>query len=362
MNKLNEIARFISEHDAVSNNEISKKLHLSMPTVLQYTRILKDQGVILETGKYDSTGGRKASAFSISETLAYVVGVEVKRGSVIFTLVNVRRKLMATKQYSVSFTNAPGYFRSISQALESFLKECKIPSSKIAGIGISLPGIVDREKNLMLRSHALGVQNMSFGDLSRWIDYPYTIENDANCAAFAELRGFVKNAVYISLNDTVGGAVFLNGSLYRGDGFKSGEFGHMVLENNGKICYCGKRGCMDSYCSAIILKKAGGGSLSSFFEMLKAGDARAEEVWESYVHYLALSVTNLRMAFDCTVVLGGEVGGWLEEFFLPFAEKVKEFNNFDIDTDYLRVGKYKSEASSFGATLRFIDKYFENML
>lgn len=59
MNRLGAIAKFIADNESVSNNEIAEKLHLSMPTVLQYTRVLKERGVIAETGKYDSTGGRK---------------------------------------------------------------------------------------------------------------------------------------------------------------------------------------------------------------------------------------------------------------------------------------------------------------
>ena len=119
---------------------------------------------------------------------------------------------------------------------------------------------------------------MSFSELERWLNFPFQVENDANCAAFAQLRGTKKDAVYLSLNDTVGGAIFLNGNLYRGDGFKSGEFGHMILEPGGKVCYCGKSGCMDAYCSAKILKSAGGGSLNSFFEALNRSDAQAQVV------------------------------------------------------------------------------------
>ena len=362
MNKLNEIARFVSEHEAVSNNEISENLRISMPTVLQYTRMLKERGILQEAGKYDSTGGRKATAFSVAKDLAYAVGIEVRSDAAIFALTDVRRKLLAAKQYPLSFSNTDRYFRGIAAAMENFLADCRTDRKKVVGVGLALPGIVDRENALLLRSHALGVQDMSFAELGRYIGCSCTVENDANCAAFAELRGFEKNAVYLSLNDTVGGAIFMNGDLYRGDAYKSGEFGHMVLEENGKACYCGKRGCMDAYCSARILKEAGGGSVAGFFDALRRGDADAANVWQRYARYLALAVSNLRMAFDCTVVLGGEAGGCMADFFLPFAEEVKRLNRFDADAAYLKCGRYRFEAASFGATFRRIDRYFEEIV
>ena len=70
----------------------------------------------------------------------------------------------------------------------------------------------------------------------------------------------------------------------------------------------------------------------------------------------------MRMAFDCTLVLGGEVGGYLKEYLLPLSEEVKKFNNFDFGTDYLKVGNYKSEAPAFGATLCFVDRFFEKLI
>lgn len=362
MNRLGAIAKFIADNESVSNNEIAEKLHLSMPTVLQYTRVLKERGVIAETGKYDSTGGRKATAFSVNGGIAYAVGVEVKNRSLFFALVDMSCKLLATAQYEEEFADVPGYFRKIGQKTAEFLDRNEIPASKVAGVGLAVPGIVDREKKVLLRSHALGVRQMSFSELERCLNFPFQVENDANCAAFAQLRGTKKDAVYLSLNDTVGGAIFLNGNLYRGDGFKSGEFGHMILEPGGKVCYCGKNGCMDAYCSAKILKSAGGGSLNSFFEALNRSDAQAQVVWQNYMHYLSLAAANLRMAFDCTLVLGGEVGGYLKEYLLPLSEEVKKFNNFDFGTDYLKVGNYKSEAPAFGATLCFVDRFFEKLI
>ncbi len=356
------IARYISEHTQASNSEIANSLRMSMPTVLQHVKELLEQGVIEEEGKYESSGGRRASYFTLRRDLAYVIGLDIRRESMIFSVINMRGESMYTRRFKIPYEDSFLYFDQIRKNLNEFLDEAKISRQKVCGIGISLPGIVDDDKKFMLRSHALNVKNVSFLGLERILGYPIMIENDANCAAFAELHGYRGNAVYLSLSDTVGGAICMDGVLYKGDGFKSGEFGHMVVNKDGETCYCGKRGCFDAYCSAKVLKKAGDGELTVFFDKVKNGEQEAVAIWEKYSDYLALAVSNLRMVFDCDVVLGGEVGGYLEKYQFSLMERTNLYNKFEYDTEYLKIGKYKNEVSAYGAALRFRDDIFDDII
>lgn len=83
-------------------------------------------------------------------------------------------------------------------------------------------------------------------------------ENDANCACFAERDAGRKNYVYFSLNESVGGAVMLNGRLWMGETFQAGELGHMILIPGGRRCYCGKQGCADAYLSPRLWSRTDG--------------------------------------------------------------------------------------------------------
>ena len=361
-NNLLAIAKFVSDGVNVSNSDIAAGLRMSMPTVLQHVKYLQEQGVIIEKGKFESNGGRKASVLSIAEDIAYAIGLDIKRDTIIFTLVNMCREILMTQKFDVPFENSLRYFEIIGAYLQKFIEQTQILSKKMIGVGISLPGIVDAKRKLLLRSHALNVKNVSLQGLERVIGYPIKIENDANCAAYAELRSYCKNAVYLSLNDTVGGAIFLKGELYRGEGFKSGEFGHMVIERNGRTCYCGKKGCIDTYCSAKVLKATAENDLSLFFDKLTKEDPVAVAVWKDYSDSLALIVANLRMAFDCDIVLGGEVGGYLEQYYTRLVDLTVKYNSFEDDIDYLRIGRYKYEASSYGASLQFVSEFFKTMI
>ena len=89
---------------------------------------------------------------------------------------------------------------------------------------------------------------------------------------------------------------------------EAGEFGHMVIHPEGRKCYCGKKGCVDAYCSALRLADMEDGILESSLFIWRKEAEEHKKVWEEYMENLALTVDNLRMIFDMDVVLGGYVG------------------------------------------------------
>ena len=356
------IARFISLQGTTSKAEISSGLNLSMPTTLQNVKLLIEDGIVEETGEYASTGGRKAKALSVRSGAGYGAGVDITNNHVTMVMVNGKKEMIAGKRSRMPYENSPRYYEELLKAVKAFMESQEIDQRKIAGVGFSLPGIVDREHCLLLRSHTLRVENVSFRSLGDSLGYPYGIENDANSAAFAELGRETENAVYLSLSNTVGGAICLGNHFYPGENFKSAEFGHMVIEKNGKICYCGKKGCMDAYCSALVLEEKAGCSLEEYFGRVRRREEDALRILEGYLEDLAVGVTNLRMIFDCSIVLGGYVGGYLEDFLPELSRKLTEHNNFDIDTSYLKGGKYKLNAAAYGAALKFIDSFLKKII
>lgn len=360
MNRI-RIAKFISAAGSTSKAEIAGQLKLSMPTTLQNVRELTEAGIVVEEGEYESTGGRKAKALSIARNAGYAVGVDITNNHVTMVMVNTRKEIMASDRRRIPFENTAAYFKNLEKLIQDFIADSRIETGKIIGVGFSLPGIVDKEQHLLIRSHTLRVENVSFRSIGSTLGYPYVLENDANSAACAELTQGMTNAIYLSLSNTVGGAIYLADCLYEGDNFKSAEFGHMIIESSGRTCYCGKKGCIDAYCSAGILQEQGDGNLEAFFEKIRQGNEKALKVWDEYLEYLAIAVTNLRMAFDSNIVLGGYVGGYIEEFMPKLTQKVEKYNNFDLDTFYLSTGKFKLEASAYGVTLRFIDGFFETI-
>ena len=297
------IARFISFQGTTSKAEISSRLNLSMPTTLQNVKYLIEEGIAEETGEYASTGGRKAKAISIRSDAGYGAGVDITKNHVTMVMVNGKKEMIAAKRIRISYEDSRRYYEELIKAVKAFIESQKIDWAKIAGVGFSLPGIVDKEHCLLIRSHTLKVKNINFRSLGDSLGYPYGIENDANSAAFAELGREAENAVYLSLSNTVGGAICLGRRFYPGENFKSAEFGHMVIEKTGKTCYCGKKGCMDAYCSALVLEEKAGCGLEEYFGRVRRREEDALRILEEYLEDLAVAVTNLRMIFDCKIIL-----------------------------------------------------------
>lgn len=135
----------------------------------------------------------------------------------------------------------------------------------------------------------------------------------------------------------------------------------MILHPQGKKCYCGKKGCADVYCSVNALTDTKTKNLDEFMQKLKDGDKECKTKWRKYIDNLAILISNLRMAYDMDVILGGDVGGWLQEYMMVLGEQVRQYNGFDLDNEYIKNCVYKREASAMGAARYFLDEFAEKL-
>lgn len=353
------ILNYVINNQITSKAEVSKNLNLSMPTVLSNINDLIAKGIIIETGEYESTGGRKAKSIGINPSYRYSVGIVITANHVGIVLVNLKYEIVKFRRVRMKFSPDASYCQDLSVLTSEFLKDTEY-QDRILGIGISIPGIISQKAHLLIKSHALQLENYSLSFLEQAFDLPVYFENDANAAMMAEDMNRYKNAIYLSLNNTLGGAFCIGGKLFQGENQKAGEFGHMILVPGGRKCYCGKKGCADAYCAASALTDEIN-SLETFMEQLKSGDEAAEEKWSEYLDMLAVLISNLRMAYDMDIILGGEVGGYLAEHMLPLGEKVMGYNGFDHDIRYLRNCSYKREASAVGAAKHFLQDFIKNI-
>ena len=353
------ILNYVINNQVTSKVEVSKNLNLSMPTILSNVNDLIAKGIIIETGEYESTGGRKAKSIGINPSYRYSVGIVITANHVGMVLVNLKYEIVKFRRVRMKFSPDASYCQELSVLTSEFLKDTEY-QERILGLGISIPGIISQKDHLLIKSHALQLENYSLSFLEQAFDLPVYFENDANAAMMAEDINRYRNAIYLSLNNTLGGAFCIDGKLFQGENQKAGEFGHMILVPGGRKCYCGKKGCADAYCAASALTDETN-SLETFMEQLKSGDEAAEEKWSEYLDMLAVLISNLRMAYDMDIILGGEVGGYLAEHMLPLGEKVMEYNGFDHDIRYLRNCSYKREASAVGAAKHFLQDFIKNI-
>lgn len=356
-----KILSYIINNKITSKVELAQNLNLSMPTVLSNVNELIERNVIIEIGEYESTGGRKAKRIGMNPEYRYAVGVVITANHLGIVLLNMQYEIEKTVRMRLKFSTDMSYCLKVAEIVENFLDDME-EKDRILGVGISIPGIINQEENLVVKSHALQLENYSLSFLEQAFSYPVYFANDANAAMMAEDLNLYKNAVYLSLNNTLGGAFCIDGKLVIGQNQKAGEFGHMILVPGGKQCYCGKVGCADAYCAAsALIDEEQEITLEQFMKQLERKERKTVEKWEDYLDYLAILISNLRMAYDTDVILGGEVGGYLSDYMLQLGEKVMSYNGFEHDVRYLKNCSYKREASAVGVAKHFLTEFIKHL-
>lgn len=209
-NNRNIIFRYICQHGVVSNPDISYAVKMSLPTVTQNTKELIERGLIEETGELESTGGRRAKALSVAANVRLAAGLDITKNHIGLLLTNITGEILKYNRIFLPFADEDDYYVTVNGKLEEFLEEACADREKLLGIGISFPGIVDLDREMVVHSHILGVDSVPFASISRFFAYPCYFLNDANAGAYAE--GFhgdeTERFFYLSLSNTVGGAIF----------------------------------------------------------------------------------------------------------------------------------------------------------
>ena len=360
-NKKTEIVRYIFKHKNASKTELTKALDISMPTVLQSTKELLEQGILLEAGEYESTGGRRAKTLILNGDAAYAAGMDITADHVSYVLINLNGEILSFEMKQKAFAADLEYCRELFRELESFILSRGLDPEKILGVGVALPGIIDREEEVLIKSHALKLENFGLTLFDQLCSRTLHFENDTNAAMEAESTFVEGDAIYLFLSSTVGGAFRTRGRIFHGNNRKAGELGHMILVPGGRECQCGTKGCVNAYCSTQALEKASGLSLEETMARVAAQDPEVIPIWNEYLEYLAITISNLRMMYDTDIILGGDMSAYLEPYMPDLGKRVMEFNRFDRDIRYLRTSKFKRGSAAAGAALRFIHTYIDNI-
>lgn len=363
----NKMYRYIYESGSpVSKQQLALDMGYSLPTVQQNIAELLSAGLIRPEEIRKQTGGRPAVVYAVESRIRYSVGISVSSSNLRMLVTDIRQNVLAYKTVRIRDFESSRIGRQIADELEVFLEEQEIPGSRILGVGLTFPGVVDREKDSIVLSPTLRMNNISLSVLREPIPYPVFIENDSTSGGDAEWLGLspeerTDSFVYLFLENGIGGSIFINGQPYLGNERRSAEFGHMCLQPQGRICNCGERGCLEAYCSAYRFTRDLGITAEEFFAGLDEGKAEYRELWEEVLDYLAIGINNLRIAFDCNVILGGFVSAYIEPYLPVLREKAAALSPFETDGSYIRLGRYPTKAGMMGVAWHFTKQFIEEI-
>ena len=347
-----------------SRQSLATALNLSVPTISQCILTLESLGLAQEDGTLAATGGRKARLLAANPEARYALGLDVTQEHLTLALVDLAGEVRASRRVPLHFARTEGYFEAAAEQAERFLAERSVPWARVLGVGISMPGIISLDRQTMEYSHILQIEQLSCECFARFLPRPCQFLNDAKAAATAEFweRDEPERALYLSLSNSVGGAIVQDGQIAAGAHHRAGEFGHMTLVPDGRQCYCGKYGCADAYCSAKVLAAQTGGELEPFFAQLREGAPQAVRAWQRYEYHLALLLGTLLAAFDCPVLLGGYIGTHMDEKMLDsLRQAVQECSTFELDAQSIRLCRRTAYPAATGAAMLYIRPFLSEL-
>jgi N-acetylglucosamine repressor len=217
--------------------------------------------------------------------------------------------------------NGQNALEAVSQIISRLVRTKLKP---IVAIGVGAPGLVNTREGVVLNAVNLDWQDLPLGLLlQRKFKIPVSILNDSQATAIGEYVYSEKaknegNLIVVNIKHGIGAGILINGRLFQGDGGGAGEIGHVVVQENGELCRCGKQGCLETVSSAhAVLRQLNMTSMDQVQSAIEAGDANARRIVAKGAHYLGISLANLIGTLNIQkIVLTGDMthlgNAWLD--------------------------------------------------
>lgn len=350
--------------DFCSRQMLAAECGVSMPTLYQNLTELMQEGLVRYSGEERATGGRRAQGLELVPDARVAVGLSVTERRLRMTAVDLRLSEIAYRVLPFDLVAQLKENRvRLAQYLEEFLDDYRIDRGRLLGVGITIPGLITWDRSQILAAPTMNLRNVPLERLIRDIPYPVNVENDGSSSGYAEYfaGGRQRNLAYFSLENGVGGAVIVGGEPYLGTNNRSGEFGHICVEPGGLRCSCGKRGCLEAYCSPRRIHEEFGVSLADFFRGVEEHNPEYETLLHDMLRHLAIAVNIVRLVLGCDIVLGGYLTEFLQPYLPVLQRYVRAGSPFDQNADFLRLSTLRRHIAPMGAALHFVQAFISGI-
>jgi len=248
----------------LSSTDLSERIGKSIPHVMKVIDELVAGGLILESGYAPSSGGRRPVTYAMKPDAIYILSVAMDQMVTRIALMDMNNNTVTpVKKFELPLTDNPEAIIQLKEKMSEVISGSGIDKKKIIGAGIGMPGFVDAKKGI--NYSFLNTENKTIREyLAQELGFPVYIDNDSSLIALAEFRFGVarqkKHALVVNIGWGIGLGMILNGGLFRGHNGFAGEFSHIPIFNNNKLCSCGKSGCLETEASLqVVIEKAAQG-------------------------------------------------------------------------------------------------------
>jgi Transcriptional regulator/sugar kinase len=313
----------IRERQPISRADIAKFTGLRAGTVSAIVNRLIKRNLVYEGTEGRSSGGRPPKNLYINAESFYVLAIDIGVSDTVFAVSDFNGRIL--QQNSIlTDGSAERFLHRVADEIDNVLKT-QYPQARFGAVGVSIPGLIDRETGTVEVSPNLEWKNVPLRQiLGDRLNLPIFVENDANAAAFSELwygpltEAKVRTLLFILVVEGLGTGLIINGELHVGSRRGLGGFGHMSIDPNGELCSCGRRGCWETFASERatveryhrVTAKQGPPyvELNDLITLANKGDERALQSLQMTAEYLGEGISNIAHGLlPEMVVIGGNI-------------------------------------------------------
>jgi predicted NBD/HSP70 family sugar kinase len=324
------ILSLIGQRGSIARVEIARELALSPATVTVLTRELVQEGVVREVATAPSRGGRPGVLLGLVGGAAHALGVKIAPDRLTFVRVSLEGEPLGFAGREFDATAHDAVERLLDELAS--VAEDRPNGSRLLGVGLGVPGIVDSRRGGTVESPVLGWSSLPLGSrIQERLGVPVLIDNDVNTLAVGERlygrgRG-VEHFLTVTIGRGVGLGIVVGGELYRGYHGGAGEFGHVRVVEGGARCHCGGIGCLETVVADPALVEAGrtsgilhgGDGIEQLYAHAARGDASALAIFDVAGRALGRAVAGLVNVLSPQVVLvsgeGARAWAYMHEAF-----------------------------------------------
>ena len=362
---------------ALSRADLAVMTGLNKTTVSSLIDELVACQFVKEIGPHASAGGRPGVLLELNPEAGCIIGLEIGVGYLNVVLTDFCAVILWKRQvmFSGADTQSHETINRAATLLRQAVRQSEQLGTRLLGIGVAIPGLVDVESGAVVYAPNLGWRNVPLRQiLSTKFTVPIYVDNDANAAALAErymgVAQEVDNYVCVVANVGIGVGIVLDGQVFHGATGYSGEAGHVTLDPNGPLCHCGNHGCWERFASqsALIERVQQAShtgpltadsiwtgnldqlSLQSVLAAAKQGDPVARGAIDETGEYLGIGIANLVNTFNPELIALGGLLSLAEEFLTPVIQRTVAQRAMSGPREVARfvVSAFKAEACVMG--------------
>lgn len=369
--KLNRmtVLNIIKENELISRQELAQLTGLTPPAITGIIRELLDIGFVMEVGLGTSQGGRRPMNLKFNSTAGYVIGVEITSSETVLVIADLENDPINIITMNLDMTEPEIGIPKLLEVLRQVINSEENQGKNFVGIGIAFPGLLSAKEGIVKRSINLGPK-WSQVPLKKALEdemgLPVFIESNAKSSALAEwwFGGGIsfRDLVYINLGEGISAGVISADRVVRGAGGHAGQIGHIVLVENGPLCKCGNRGCLEAICGIpALLHKAntelpfidpqdplkqtwmqkGQIGIEDILQSASVEGTYSRELLKQVGKYVGLAIANVINLYNPEAVfIGGKLGAAAD----IFIEDIKEMVNSHSFPEVARSTKIKISA------------------